>query len=514
MLGAALRVAHVLALRSSPWFDHLVVDPEYYDTWARRIAAGDWLGDGAFYMDPLYPYVLGALYRLCGRDLLLARLLNVALAAGTIALVAGIARRIGGARAATVAAFALAVYAPDVFYVGEIDKTTLSMFLTAAALALTLVRANFAGGVALGAAALTRANLVVAAPLLAVAARRRAAVFMAGLACVLVPVAWRNHHVAGVWALTTTQAGQNFYTGNNPLNPWGAYGAVPFVRGNPHFEEADFRAEAERRSGRPLASGEVSRFWFAEAFQHVREHPGFALRAIARKVALFWNDFEISDNQDQYLLERFSWVLRLPLLGFGWLPPFALLGAIAGWRARAVRVLVGFVALYCASVVAFFVFSRYRIQVVPALLPLAALGVLDVVARPRAGAWQPVAIRLVAAGIVAAFTFHTFDVFSRDDPQANEMRLRHLADMELDAGHADRALAAYDEAIRGCPLRCTDALVDLTTTYLRGGRAADAERYLRDFVARYPEQSAAARQLERVREAGMRPDVRDGGGAR
>ena len=43
----------------SPWFDHLVVDPEYYDAWARQIAAGDWLGDRAFYMDPLYPYVLG-----------------------------------------------------------------------------------------------------------------------------------------------------------------------------------------------------------------------------------------------------------------------------------------------------------------------------------------------------------------------------------------------------------------------------------------------------------------------
>jgi hypothetical protein len=274
------------------------------------------------------------------------------------------------------------------------------------------------------------------------------------------------------------------------------------VRGNPHFEEADFRAEAEARSGRPLSSREVSRFWFAEGLRHMRERPAFALRAMVRKVALFWNDFEISDNQDQYLLERVSWVLRLPLLGFGWLPPLALVGALAARRTRAAGVLVAFVALYCASVVAFFVFSRYRIQIVPALLPLAALGVLDLAARARTGAWRPVANRLVIAGVVATFTFHTFDVFSRDDPQANEMRLRHLADMELDAGHPDRALAAYDEAIRGCPLRCTGALVDLTTAYLQSGRAADAERYLRAFAAAHPEQSEAGRQLERVREAG------------
>src|SRR5262249_22213501 len=82
-VAVLLRVAHLLALRATPWFDHLVVDPEYYDEWARRLAAGDWLGERAFYMDPLYPYVLGVLYRVAGRDLFLARLLNVAFGAGS-----------------------------------------------------------------------------------------------------------------------------------------------------------------------------------------------------------------------------------------------------------------------------------------------------------------------------------------------------------------------------------------------------------------------------------------------
>ena len=63
-LATMLRAAHVLSLRATPWFDHLVVDPEYYDEWARRIAAGDWLGERPFYMDPLYPYFLGVIYRL------------------------------------------------------------------------------------------------------------------------------------------------------------------------------------------------------------------------------------------------------------------------------------------------------------------------------------------------------------------------------------------------------------------------------------------------------------------
>src|SRR5437879_5458681 len=95
-LATMLRVDHVLLLRATPWFDHLVVDPEYYDEWARRIAAGDWLGDRPFYMDPLYPYLLAVVYRVWGRDLLLVRLLQVALAAGSCELVAVSGRTVDG----------------------------------------------------------------------------------------------------------------------------------------------------------------------------------------------------------------------------------------------------------------------------------------------------------------------------------------------------------------------------------------------------------------------------------
>src|SRR3990172_4280204 len=171
VLGTALRVAHVLALRDSPFFAHLVVDPEYYDAWAQQIAAGDWLGDRAFYMDPLYPYVLAGLYRVVGRDLLLARLMNVAFSAGTCLLVARLGRQIGGAVVGGLAALAFAVYAPDIFYVGEVDKTSLSMVLGAAALTLGLGRSagrRLAAGAAMAAAALTRANFLLFVPLGAV----------------------------------------------------------------------------------------------------------------------------------------------------------------------------------------------------------------------------------------------------------------------------------------------------------------------------------------------------------
>jgi 4-amino-4-deoxy-L-arabinose transferase-like glycosyltransferase len=513
VVGAALRVAHVLALRDTPFFAHLVVDPEYYDAWARRIAGGDWLGDRAFYMDPLYPYVLAVLYRAVGRDLLLARLMNVAFSTGACVLVARIGRQIGGAAVGGLAALGFALYAPDVFYTGEIDKTSFSMLLGAAALTLALSsspRARFAAGAATAAAALTRANFLLYVPLGAAAylverstPRARltsTGVFLAGAALVLAPVAWRNHHVSGTWVLTTTQLGQNFYTGNNPTNPYGAYGAVPFVRPNPHFEEIDFRAAAERRTGRAMSPPEVSAFWLREGLAHIVAQPAFAARAFGRKLVLFWNDFEISDNQDQYLLERFSWALRLPLLGFGVMAPLAVLGMVAGWgRNRGVRLLAGFVAVYCGSLVAFFLFSRYRLPVMLALIPLAAVGVTDAVARVRARRGILSAAAVVGA---AALVCHLrIGIFQRDHPLAVDMRLRHLAATQREVGQIDAAIASLEEAVAQCPPGCPWSLRDLFEVYRTTGRAAAGVRWFERFVRVHPEQRDAPEYLAELRAA-------------
>ena len=70
-VALAIRVGHISALRSTLWFDHLDLDPRYFDEWGSRIAAGDWMGSRVFFVDPLYPYLLGALYWLFGHHLLL-----------------------------------------------------------------------------------------------------------------------------------------------------------------------------------------------------------------------------------------------------------------------------------------------------------------------------------------------------------------------------------------------------------------------------------------------------------
>ncbi|MBI5365644.1 MAG: hypothetical protein HZA54_01295, partial [Planctomycetes bacterium] len=82
LVGLALRAALILALAEHPFLKEPVGDAGYYDRWAQEIAAGDVWGRRVFLLDPLYPYLLGLVYRLFGRDLVLARLLQAALGVG------------------------------------------------------------------------------------------------------------------------------------------------------------------------------------------------------------------------------------------------------------------------------------------------------------------------------------------------------------------------------------------------------------------------------------------------
>ena len=60
-IALLVRALHLWQLHGSLVFDTLMGDARSYDAWARRIAAGDWLGTEVFYQAPLYPYFLGTI---------------------------------------------------------------------------------------------------------------------------------------------------------------------------------------------------------------------------------------------------------------------------------------------------------------------------------------------------------------------------------------------------------------------------------------------------------------------
>ena len=67
-----------------------------------QIAASAWIGHDAFWVDPLYAYFLGAIYRVTGHGLLLPRLANMTFGVLTAIFAARIAWRCWGSRLAAV----------------------------------------------------------------------------------------------------------------------------------------------------------------------------------------------------------------------------------------------------------------------------------------------------------------------------------------------------------------------------------------------------------------------------
>jgi 4-amino-4-deoxy-L-arabinose transferase-like glycosyltransferase len=486
-----------------PVFDVLILDSWMYDDWAKRIASGDWLGGArAFYKDPLYPYFLAVIYRLFGHDLLSVRIIQAGLGVGTCALVAVLGRRVASKTVGNVAALLMAVCRPAIFQEGEIEKTALGLFLVTGALVFALgtsLRSKFAAGATIGLSALARGNLLIFGPLGAIyyfmqparsdpapigeppqitglnkrllTGRRAlgALVFLGGFLIIIAPVTWRNYHVSDDWVITTSGAGANFYTGNNPTNRSGAFEPVPFVRPHPAFEEEDFRVAAEQRIGGHLQPSQVSRYWFRQGWAHLRDHPGFGLTVMARKTMLFWSDFELPDGWDMYLLARFSFVLALFPIGMGWLLPLAIIGAAIEIRkSPQVRLLVGYVVIYSAAVIAFFIFSRYRVYVFPAMAVLAALGVRWLIAAIRAHNLR----QIVAAALVIA-------------------AVGGMSFFGLELTHVKLADPAQ-------------AFINLAAVYYERGDGASAERLLTDALRDFPHSPAALCGMGRLQLANGR----------
>ncbi len=380
LLTAALlvRLAHWWAVRDEPFFAWLAMDSQEYDRWAQGIAAGDWLGSEAFFQAPLYPYLLAALYKVFGHSLDAIYLAQIAFAVAGVWALYRAGREIGGETVGLAAAGLAAFYGPFLFHDVHLLKESLAVSVTCFLLwALAARRHWLAAGLLLGVLALLRENALLLLPFLLPWGKgfvRKSAALVAGLVITLLPVAIRNGIVGGDFLPTTFQGGVNFYIGNNPEAD-GTYRPIVPGKQIPALERQEPVRVAERELGRKLSPGEVSSFWMGKALTWAAESPGDFLRLQFRKLGMFWSWYEQPDAVDYYWVRGRSPALR-------WLAPvefgFVTLLALAGlWMIRrnpgpfAPALL--FALGWMLSTIVFFLFSRYRLPAVPALMLLAAV---------------------------------------------------------------------------------------------------------------------------------------------
>jgi 4-amino-4-deoxy-L-arabinose transferase-like glycosyltransferase len=77
------------------------LDHRIYDEWGQRIAAGEWVGGEAYFVDPLYAYFLGTTYWIVGHRPVVVLVIQALIGVGTCYLVSLLGRRCVGPRLAT-----------------------------------------------------------------------------------------------------------------------------------------------------------------------------------------------------------------------------------------------------------------------------------------------------------------------------------------------------------------------------------------------------------------------------
>ncbi len=551
-LGVALRVAYTLALRAHPTFEAPVMDPGYHWAWAKALAAGAEFQDGPFFRAPLYPLWLALWVTLFGEGTTLyARLAQAALGGLSIALTWTLGRRIGalaggpkaGAQAGSTAgpivglsaAALVAVAWSLIAFDAELQLPTLDLPLLLAGLVLsaralevpTRGRAVLAG-LAFGLAAITRPNVLLCLPVPWLLLWRRAGKLPAlALAVgVLIPIAPVSLHNAleGDVALISTQGGVNLWIGNNPASD-GTTAIVPGTRGGWWEGYHDAIAAAEAAEGRPLRATEVSEHYTRRAFAYWRSEPLDALGLLAWKLRLFVADAELGNNTDpRFVALRFApWLAASPVR-FGWLAALGLVGLTLAARCGTVgRLTAGFVLLYVVSVVLFFVNSRFRLPVLPALAIGAVFFVVRVRALGRAG-W-PAVVAALALGILAHWPIGLaregaanglLDLAKGELARGKTMAASKLLEEALERdpgnvfarvawasalqalGEAPRAVALMEETLRSPLGAWPEVRAQLVDALVDAGRAADARKYAEEGLDAAPRQPALRYGLARA----------------
>ncbi|MEL6104780.1 MAG: tetratricopeptide repeat protein [Planctomycetota bacterium] len=491
--GAALilRLMHVWQTGAVPSAVELMGDAKGYYDWASRIAGGEWYGEETFYQAPLYPYFLAVLMTLGAKSILAIRVCQCLLGTAAVALLGFATRRRFGDAAGLVGATILAVLPAAIYYDGLIQKASLASFLLCLFLFVIArwgisasgdepdadqapypsLASFFAAGISLALLVLVRENTLLwtplpllwlwlhrlrisrakevadsvsEAPLVSDRARASAA-YLAGLACILFPVAARNASLGGEWSPTTFQAGPNFYIGNH-AEANGLY--QPLVPGHetPLHERSDAVRLAEQESGQELSAREVSQFWFRKAFDEIQAAPGRWVELMAIKSLMVVNFFEVPDVESMMVYRESSIVLLMfdRFLHFGALGVFAAVGLVltrGQWREQ--WLWFALIGTLIAATVGFFILGRYRFPLVPLLIPLASVGIVRsclFFREKRFSGLVVPALAAVSAGVLCHLPIHDTHALNANSIANVGAAAASRGDMELGIKLLRRAL--------------------------------------------------------------------------
>ncbi len=303
-LGTALRLAWGAVLPPRQ-----VSDMELYLAFARSLAERGLFEHGGdrVFSPPGISLLLAPLVKLLGAGTYLPLAVNVALAAGTVLVVAGLARLVADDGVVRLSALLVAVWPNHVMLSGLVSKELLVLFLLPLATLLYLRATGIEGGplrggallgagLVLGAATLAQPGTVFLLPAFAGlealrgtparAAVARLGLLVAGAALAISPWTVRNALLLGRFVPVATNFGHSMLVGNHP--------------------EADGGFRPVRTPYLGMPEVDYDRMALRKALEWIRENPGAFVRLVRRKQMIFLGD----DGDGAYHALKWAWGIR------------------------------------------------------------------------------------------------------------------------------------------------------------------------------------------------------------
>ncbi len=392
--GLAVRLVYAFVVKSGAL---LQGDAFYFHGQARLNLEGDWFVNPFVVKSAHYPPALAAsaqhpplftLFLTAGDAVGLGRVgaqlvLMCLVGTATVAVSAIVVRDLAGDRAGAIAAVLAALYPGFWVFDGEVMSEALVMLLAA----LIVLAANrcfrqctpwrvAALGLLCGLCALTRAELVLLVPLVALptvlwqrgmAWRKRASLCGLALAVAVAPMLpWfaRNlatfHHPVyfSDQLPVTLAAANNPSTYAGPLTASWCYLCVTDTRFPSGDDESD-----------------IASYWDAKARSYIEAHPARALEVAVERVGLEWDLYDPQRQTTEDILE--SWPVPVSDAWLVWFYPMAALavagGVILRRRRQPVYPLVAMVVTTTVTAFATYGNYRFRAEAEVALVILAAV---------------------------------------------------------------------------------------------------------------------------------------------
>ena len=468
IVAFAARIIYFAQIKENfPGWDTPTIDPLYHDLWAKQIASGNILGAGAFFRAPFYAYFLGLIYAIFGPSLAAAKVIQHLIGAATCSLIFLFTDKYFNRKTAILSGLLAALNWVLIYHEDDLllDWLLVSFSLAIIWSLMTSVekprmRGFFVSGIVLGLACITRPNYLAFWPVILIwlliisrpdygKAIKPFLILSLGCALMIAPVTLRNKIIGHDNVLIASQGGINFYIGNNP-HADGASAIMPEFGPTWQYADAEYQAKSETgRLGQEMKPSEVSSFYYRKGLDFAVSDPAGWLGLTVKKLGLFWNAYEVSNNQDLYFFRRFATITRILPPLFFIISPLSLVGLFLIFkRDRKYHIIGYFIIIYMLTVVGFFVNSRFRLPILPLLIILASFAFWQAVDWLRARSIQRLVIFAISFIILCGLTNIDFFGISHE---SYPMSYFSLGNVYLKKGLTDKALDEYSEALKLAP---------------------------------------------------------------